>query len=204
MEQHDRTDTTRAAVLEAASQHLWRGDESTLRVDEIRQLTGYSTSVIYSYFRSRQGLVDAAYLDIYRQMTSDLVEVFRRATAHAATPSDLRDFLNSGYNNPERRTFWEERRRMRMRVATAALSRPSMQKEFSRLHEGYVSSLTEIFADLQRRGVASTLLSARQIAVTFESIFLYHAINDLVAHPINDGEWLDIMMTLVGNFAPLE
>ena len=202
MEQQDRTDITRAAVLDAACQHLWRGDESTLRVDEIRQLTNYSTSVIYSYFRSRQGLVDAAYLEIYRQMTSDLVDVFRRATAGATTPQDLRDFFNSGYNDAERRTFWEERRRMRMRVATAALSRPSMQAEFSRLHGEYVSNLTEIFADLQRRGVASTQLSARQITVTLESIFLYHAIDDMVEHPIDDGDWLDIMMALVGNFTP--
>ena len=200
MEQHDRTDITRSAVLDAACQHLWRGDESTLRVDEIRQLTGYSTSVIYSYFRSRQGLVDAAYLEIYRQLTSDLVDVFRHATADAASAEDLKKFLSSGYHDLERRTFWADRRRMRMRVATAALSRRSMREEFSRIHSEYMANVTTVFAELQRRGVAGTHLSARQIAATFEGILLYHAINDVVENSVDDDGWLDVMMAVVGSF----
>ena len=202
MPQPVRTDITRAAVLDAACQHLWRGDESTLRVADIRQLTGYSTSVIYSYFRSRQGLIDAAYLEIYRQITSDLVDVFRHSMADAATPSDLRDFLNSGDNNPVRRAFWEERRRMRMRVATAALSRPAMKREFRLVHEEYLTNVTTIFAELQRRGVAGTLLSARQIAVTLEGFHLYYAINDAVGDSVDDDGWIDIVMLVVGSSSP--
>ena len=60
MEQPERSEDSRQAVLDAVCRRLWGHDESTIRIADICHETGLSSSVIYNYFRSRQGLIDAA------------------------------------------------------------------------------------------------------------------------------------------------
>ncbi len=61
----ERARVTRRALIEAAARRLETSDESELRIADVCADTGYSSSVIYSNFRSRQGLVDAALLDLF-------------------------------------------------------------------------------------------------------------------------------------------
>ena len=82
------TEATRDAVLEVAAQALWRRDEGSLRIADICQSTNLSSSVIYNNFRSRQGLIDAAYLSIYESMTTEIVAVFDEVSPRLLTFAD--------------------------------------------------------------------------------------------------------------------
>ena len=62
------------ALIEATVRRLWVADEGEVRILDICQETGLSTSVIYGHFRSRQGLIDAALLTILTEVTEGIVK----------------------------------------------------------------------------------------------------------------------------------
>jgi AcrR family transcriptional regulator len=73
--------STRQLLIEATSRRLWQEDESDLRILDICKETNLSTSVIYGHFRSRQGLIDASLLHLFRLVTDEIVATLERAAA---------------------------------------------------------------------------------------------------------------------------
>jgi AcrR family transcriptional regulator len=202
MDLHERSDDTRNAVLKVVCNQLWQQDEGSVRIADVCQETGLSSSVIYNNFRSRQGLIDAAYLEIYESMTIDLVAMFEDAMADADSIDSLRDFIQSQLENPFRQEFWQANRHMRLRIATAAISRASMQSDFAILQERYLSRLTEFFDDLQQRHVAGNLLDPRQLAIMFEGCLLFHSFDDIAIAPADSESWLKMLMAVLGAMEP--
>ena len=165
MDQPERSEDSRQRVLDAVCRRLWDHDESTIRIADICHETGLSSSVIYNYFRSRQGLIDAAYLAIYREITAGVVDNTRRVADGVTTTEAFIDNLRAMITDPARRDDLASRRHMRLRVATAALARPSMQHEFALLQQSFFAGLAQSFADLQARGAVGDLLTPDQLEI---------------------------------------
>ena len=195
------SEVTRASVLDAVIAHLWHEDESTLRIADLCVKTGLSSSVIYNNYHSRQGLIDAAYLEIYRTMTLQLVSFYRDVAATARDAGALQRSIEGEIANSARADRWVQSRQMRLRISAAALRRPALQRNFVLLHDHYLNQLSEIFADLQRRGIAGDLLQPRQLAIMFEGSLLFHSFNDIALHPIDDQSWLAMLMAVMGAFS---
>ena len=196
------TEATRDAVLEVAAQALWRRDEGSLRIADICQATNLSSSVIYNNFRSRQGLIDAAYLSIYESMTTEIVAIFAEVGPRLTTFTELRDYIAEQQTNPTQRDYWRRNRHMRLRIATAAIARPSLQGNFAVLQETYLRGLTAFFTDLQERHVVGDLLSAREMAFVFESSLLAHSFNDIALEPADDKGWVRMLLAVLGAYEP--
>ncbi len=196
------TEATRDAVLEVTSRALWRRDEGSLRIADICQATNLSSSVIYNNFRSRQGLIDAAYLSIYASMTTEIVALFDEVSARLHSYDDLYEYISEQQTNPTQRDYWRRNRHMRLRIATAAIARPSLQNDFAALQETYLRGLTAFFTTLQDRHVVGDLLSAREMAFIFESSLLAHSFNDIALEPADDKEWVRMLLTVLGAYGP--
>jgi len=194
----DRTEDTRDKVLSVVCELLWRVDEGSLRLADVCEATGLSSSVVYKNFRSRQGLVDAAYLEIYRTVTAELIEVLRRGTKATRDLSELRQYLRDEFNSPLHQALWRKSRHMRLRIATAAVARASLQRDFAVLQDQYLGELAEIFADLQLRGVVGRMLSASQLAIMFEGNLLVHSFNDIALQPEDDQSWFEMLWIVLG------
>ena len=202
MDAIERPDDTAKVVLDAVCRQLWLADEGMLRIADVCADTDLSSSVIYNHFRSRQGLIDAAYLEIYRAMTADLLVVITRSLADVTSNEGLRHVIRSEAQDEDRHRFWLRSRHMRLRITTAALARESMQSEFAQLQQKYLDGLAALFVDLQQRGIVGDLLNSRQLALAFEGALLFHSFNDIALRPVDDASWVQIFMTLLGSPQP--
>ncbi len=186
-----RDGSARSLLLGAAIRRLIDGDEASIRVLDISNEISMSPSVIYSNFDSRQGLIDAAYLEIYRSVTAASYRVIDEI-ASSADSTALAVRWSPGFDTDERLHRDAVRRRVRLRVLAAAITRRRLQRDVVREREAYQASLTSMFADLQRRGVLVTTLSARQLAVVHEGLDLVRAIDETMPTPLSADEWNEV------------
>ena len=201
MEQPERSEDSRQAVLDAVCRRLWDHDEAKIRIADVCHETGLSSSVIYNYFRSRQGLIDAAYLSIYRDITEGVVANTRLVADEVTTTDEFIDNLRRMITDPFRRKEFESRRHMRLRITTAAISRSSMQHEFAAIQHEFLGGLATLFAEMQNRGAAGTLLTPDQLAIMFEVCVLLRSFTDIALEPLDDEEWLSMLATVLKSSA---
>src|ERR1700678_4066206 len=92
--------STRELLIQATSKRLWQEDESDLRILDICKETNLSTSVIYGHFRSRQGLIDASLLHLFRLVTDEIVATLERAAAGPHPTGSFEDTLYELLTDP--------------------------------------------------------------------------------------------------------
>ena len=200
----DYQERTSTVVLEVVTATLWRVDETQLRIADVCQATGLSSSVIYNHFGSRQGLVDAAYLSLYRQASVQMLSELRRDTESIDDPAKFYDYLRGELDDAERAHYWLGLRQMRLRVATAAVARESLRADFAAAQDSHLVDLATFLAELQERGLVGSHLSAAQLARVFEAYVLSHTYNDIALHPADAATWIDTFWALLNPpLAPL-
>ncbi len=190
-----RDGSARALLLGAAIRRLIDGDEASIRVLDLSNEIAMSPSVIYSNFGSRQGLIDAAYLEIYRSVTAASYRIIDDVAASPDTNSLATRWspVSDGEDHRQRQSM---RRRVRLRVLAAALTRRRLLRDVTRERESYQGALTSLFADLQRRGVLVATLSAKQLAVVHEGLDLVRAIDETMPSPLSADEWNEVKRVL--------
>jgi len=194
-----RAASTRQTLIDATARRLGESDESELRIADICEDTGFSSSVIYSNFRSRQGLIDATFLSMYTEQVRRYVQLLREETKKADSLNSLLDFYRQGDTRPETQAQLERFRRIRLRVSTASLERPELQREFLLIQEEYLTSMAELIEEVQERGIFGRRLSARQLAVLLEGYSFARAFNDVSLHPETAESWMQILLLLLEN-----
>jgi len=139
---------TRQAVLDYAVQHLWHHDESELRILDLSSHTGHSPSVIYAHFRSRTGLIDAAYCEIYRQVITRILANIKKVAATCTTQGSFVDELHRMLIQP---STWPEvmkRREMRFRIRSKAMVRTPLRKQLAAIDSEFDSQFESTFEEL--------------------------------------------------------
>jgi AcrR family transcriptional regulator len=181
--------STPETLIEATSRRLWDQDESELRILDICQETGLSTSVIYGHFRSRQGLIDAALLRIFTIVTDGIVSNLTTA-AEGPHPTGL--FIDTLYElltDPAHQSTITRQRQMFFRVSATSLSRPSIRPGFLELYERYMSKVDDIYDTLVLRNLLGPELTGHQWALFFEGQMLSRAFHDLSSTWDSQEDW---------------
>ncbi|MGH9019849.1 MAG: TetR/AcrR family transcriptional regulator [Acidimicrobiales bacterium] len=193
----ERATATRRALIDATAARLATSDESELRIADVCEDTGYSSSVIYSNFRSRQGLIDAALLAMFDQRSRDYIDLLRHYTHHAQTREELFSF----YAVPEKleriTETLTELRQIRLRVSTAALARPDLRREWQPVQEAHVERFAELIEAAQARGLLGRALSSREIVALFEALSFGRALDAVSLRPLSDRSWLSMLLLVV-------
>ncbi len=191
-----RDGSARAMLLGAAIRRLIDDDETSIRVLEMSNEIGMSPSVIYSNFGSRQGLIDAAYLEIYRSVTTASYRTIDEIESTIDSPATMAARWAPGADSEERLHRQMVRRRVRLRVLASALTRRRLQRDVNREREAYQDALTALFARLQERGVLATTLNAKQLAVVHEGLNLIRTIDEAMPAPLTADEWNQVKLVL--------
>jgi AcrR family transcriptional regulator len=194
-----RAAATRQVLIDAAARRLAESDESELRIADICEDTGFSSSVIYSNFRSRQGLIDATFLAMYDEQVHRHMELLRQRTAEADSLDSLVAFHRDGEADSATQTALRNFRQIRLRVSTAALSRPDLQRDFLVVQESYLAAMTTLIEGVQDRGIFGRRLTARQLAVLLEGYSFARALNDISPHAESPESWMQILLLLLEN-----
>ena len=194
MTRQERSIDSRQQVLDTAKRQLWQGDDSKFRIADISSETGLSSTVIYTYFRSRQGLIDAAYIEIFRETSLTILKSFEATCSKSSSLNELMLNLTTKYLS-----FAEgdlDLRLMRIRVVGAATARKKMMKEFIVHQNEYFTDLSSVFEKLQKRKIISTKFSPRELATISDGLAMMLGVLEETAHP-GDVAGLPKLITLI-------
>ena len=170
MTKQARSNETREIVLAEAIDLLKIKQEHEFRIADIYANTGVSSSVIYSYFRSREGLIDAAYLKMYEILCvisqETLIGYFQVPTAEDSPTiySVPIDHLES--------QMYESRmqnRRLRLKITSRIVTSSKFANSCREIHSNHISKLVNIFDELKRGDKISNWLSSTQLVMVYES-----------------------------------
>jgi len=196
---HERAESTRRLLIDATAKRLAEADESELRIADICEDTGLSSSVIYNNFRSRQGLIDATFLSMYEDKALRYVDLLRLNTAGADSMTSLLAFYRDGAADDQVHEALRDFRRIRLRVSTAALARPEMQRSFILVQEEYLTRMAALIEEVQARGLFGRRLTGRQLAILLEGYSFARALNDISLHPESEESWMQILLLVLEN-----
>jgi hypothetical protein len=170
MTKQARSNENKEIVLNEAISLLKVTQEHEFRIADIYANTGVSSSVIYSYFRSREGLIDAAYLKMYEILCvisqETLIGYFQIPTAE-----DSPTIYNVPIDHLESQMYESrmQNRRLRLKITARIVTSPKFANSCREIHSNHISKLVSTFDELKSNDKISNGLSSTQLAMVYES-----------------------------------
>ncbi len=138
--------------------------EAAVRIGDVARETGASTSSIYHYFNSRDGLIAAAEVERYSRTLEAFANWTEPQFAQVTSKEQFRDLVLATH----RATYAPDRssqRMTRLNAVGSALGRPLLMEKLAAVQDGIVVRYAEMFREPQERGwirsdVAPIVLSA--------------------------------------------
>jgi AcrR family transcriptional regulator len=189
-----------AKAVEAVAERLLTEDETLIRIPEICEATGVNYGSVYHHFGSREGLIDAAYLHLFEQTAREDVDKMLAIAQVASTKDEflrnLRGVLRASVADPGR----TERRKMRVRILAAALTRPELQEMIAEIQDGVSRDLAEMVTIGQNNGWFRNDLDARAIGVMFQVVVIGRVLDDVSSTPLTEEQWGPVVARALGGF----
>lgn len=157
--------STSARLLAAAQEVIEREGEGAVRVRDIATAAGVTYSAVQFHFGGRAGLIDAAYLELYRRDLFYLVPGFAERLTAATDVNDfveaVRELLQSFFRNDRASV----RRRRALVIGTAAV-RPALADALAAVHRESFTAIAALLDKPYRNGwLRSDLEPAAMVAV---------------------------------------
>ena len=76
------------AVLDAVGERLMSADESLIRIPEICDATGVNYGSVYHHFGSREGVIDAAYHQMFTKLAEEDIALLHMVSVSAQSHDD--------------------------------------------------------------------------------------------------------------------
>jgi AcrR family transcriptional regulator len=170
MAQQNRSLANKEIVLNEAINLLKNVQEHEFRIADIYENTGVSSSVIYSYFRSREGLIDAAYLKMY-----EILCVISQETLtgyfQIPTTEDSSTIYSVPIDHLESQMYESrmQNRRLRLKITARIVTSKKFANSCREIHSNHISKLVSTFEELKRNNKISNGMSSDQLAMVYES-----------------------------------
>ena len=170
MAQQNRSLANKEIVLNEAINLLKNVQEHEFRIADIYENTGVSSSVIYSYFRSREGLIDAAYLKMY-----EILCVISQETLtgyfQIPTTEDSSTIHSVPIDHLESQMYESrmQNRRLRLKITARIVTSKKFANSCREIHSNHISKLVSTFEELKRNNKISNGMSSDQLAMVYES-----------------------------------
>ncbi len=193
--------STRDEILAAAVREVRERDEAAFRVTIVAKNAGCATSVLYHYFGSRDGLIDAALVQIMIEESNGIREALLLASQAAETSTDAIEMLVNYVmfaHSPERRGD----RSLRARLLGASQTRPTVRRAFQEFGRLSTDANRSLLAILAAKGLIRTDLDLRALALVLRSLdfgWVLEEVND--DSDIAFADWIAIMRELAVTLA---
>ena len=199
-QQQARSQQTYAQLLTGAMDVLRTSSPEELRIPDICKECNTNPASAYYHFGSKEGLVTAAYIELYKENRLPDVEGFELMAQVATSAKDVILIFVDAITNPATSQERKNSRNIRARVYAASLVNPDLASELADLQGEYLARTTKAMEVFQRKGIANQSLSAHQFAVLLESLFVSRSINDTHANPESDESWAVIAVEVLNRF----
>jgi AcrR family transcriptional regulator len=164
----ERSRKTVRAILDAAINEIETVGASGLRHQRVLDAAGVTQGSLYHHFGSRDGLIDAAYAEMYTSGIDRAIEQAHVIIGEADLRFDpLGDFLELLFGSGG-----FEARRLQMAAIVAAQVRPSLQAVIANAKRRLTNEVAGIIERFQVRSIIDPNADSRQLAVLFQSCSL--------------------------------
>ena len=185
-------------VLSHSVDMLIARQENDFRIADVCEVSGVSSSVIYSYFRSREGLIDSTYAEIFKRVAAKAEGTLQNLFAAVTKADQVTGAFVETASNAEVRNAWASNRNLRLRVSAHAVSCPSFKKVFSPLALEHFRRVTELFEVLISKGIILSHHTAEECARTYEGLQLAWALHEGISNTDLTDEWVYIFRRTFG------
>ena len=198
MAKQNRSAPVMQAVLDAVGERLMKADESLIRIPEICEATGVNYGSVYHHFGSREGVIDAAYHQMFSKLAEEDVAVLQLVSVSSKTFEEylesLQGLIGTFASGDDRRS----RRALRARIVAASMMRPELRELIGTTQSRLTAELQSIVEYGQQREWLNRELSARSIAVLIQVLLVGRTLDDVSATRIGNAEWETSMAVLLG------
>src|SRR5665213_1490501 len=198
MTKQNRSAPVMQAVLDAVGERLMRADESLIRIPEICEATGVNYGSVYHHFGSREGVIDAAYHQMFTKLAEEDIAVLQKVTVSSQSLEEylvsMQALVGTFATGEERRS----RRALRARIVAASITRPELRELIGETQSRLTGELAQIVAYGQEKDWLSRALSAHSIAVIIQVVLVGRTLDDVSTTPIDNAEWEKSMGLLLG------
>ena len=191
-----RIEAAKQEVLGVTAQFLIDHPDAEVRIADICKFAEMSSTVIYNYFHSREGLIDATYLYLYKQQESLFDEgIINCLNSNLEGPFSILNVpLPEGSETPFQ--YFEPNRGSRLRIYVRSVGREKFSKQLKEVQ-------TEHFARLSQRIISEFaggpfILNQAELIKTLslaDTLLLARAINQSTTVPLEDSHWAQIVDT---------
>ena len=196
MAKQSRSIPVMKAVIDEVVSRLWNGDESLTRIPEICDATGVNYGSVYHHFGSREGVIDAAYNQLFRDLVQRDIDELSNVSRQSA---DIDEFLIRIQPLIGLLSAGEDRRRsraMRARIVAAALTRPELAALIGATESRLTTELCDVMSMGQDRGFVRKDVSAWSLAVLIQAVVFGRVLDDITTSPVEQEDWDFTMNTL--------
>ena len=193
-----RSIDNKKVVLSQSVDMLIARQENDFRIADVCEVSGVSSSVIYSYFRSREGLIDSTYAEIFKRVAAKAEGTLQNLFAAVTKADQVTGAFVETASNAEVRNAWASNRNLRLRVSAHAVSCPSFMKVFSPLALEHFHRVTELFEVLISKGIILSHHTAEECARSYEGLQLSWALHEGISNTDLTNEWVHIFRRTFG------
>ncbi len=198
MAKQSRSAPVMQAVLDAVGERLMNADESLIRIPEICEATGVNYGSVYHHFGSREGVIDAAYHQMFTKLAEEDISILQRVSVASQSLVEylvsMQALVGTFATGEERRT----RRALRARIVAASITRPELRELIGETQSRLTNELALIVEYGQEKDWLSRNLSAHSIAVIIQVVLVGRTLDDVSTTPIDNAEWEKSMGLLLG------
>jgi AcrR family transcriptional regulator len=198
MAKQNRSAPVMQAVLDAVGERLMKADESLIRIPEICEATGVNYGSVYHHFGSREGVIDAAYHQMFTKLAEEDIATLQIVSVSSQTLEEymvaMQGLIGTFASSDERR----ERRALRARIVAASMMRPELRLLIGETQSRLTLELRSIVEFGQQREWLNRQLSAHSVAVLIQVLLVGRTLDDVSTTPIGNAEWETSMGIMLG------
>jgi len=185
-----------AEVIAVTTQLLLEHGEGGFRIEDVIERTGISKSSLYLHFGDRDGLVGAAYVEMFTTDTNrniaQAIAVFENVNTREQLEAVLPAFVQALAQIPHT-VRWN-----RLDVLSAVRHRPEFMSRIVEAQTRLNSALAEALLVQQKLGNVRKDLSAREMAVLIQGVSIGRIFRDLDSKMSRDDmkEWSELALAV--------
>jgi AcrR family transcriptional regulator len=185
--------SSRQRILRLAIAAIDEGGEAAIRVNDIAAAAGVTVPTLYRQFGSRDGLVEAAQTQRFRETQFVDVSVFAASLAKCKNKDELRQAIRKELLTHFDKDRWELRQ-VRLNALGAGYARPGLSQSLALAQKQGAIGITEMLLPFQKKGWIRRDIDLLATIYWFMGQILGRVLIEMGDEPVSQRNWNEISL----------
>ena len=188
-----QTNSIRQRILALAIEAIDEGGEAAIRVNDIAADAGVTVPTLYRHFGSRDGLVEAAQTQRFRETQFVDVSVFAASLAKCKSQDELRKAVRNELLTHFARDRWALRQ-VRLNALGSGYARPELSASLALAQKQGAMGITEMLLPFQKKGWIRKDVDLAATVYWFMGQILGRVLIEMGDDPVSQKRWNEISL----------